>query len=188
MITSRESIHIRRRGDGSYGNDAATTFPAHNLFVRNADPKVLRSIYLSNDLVKQILTFNEPSRLRFISAGIKLATRQEGSNRIANKLKRDGGTVIEDEGESGMESKYRVLNDAVPQILPYMAPGDVLEGDMDVLKAFLRKAYPLAKEFPEAFRDTFESCGKHGFVACGCTCNGTALRYWTSCPSDQPGL
>jgi multisite-specific tRNA:(cytosine-C5)-methyltransferase len=156
--------------------------------VRNADPRVLRSIYLSNDLVKQILTFNEPSRLRFISAGIKLATRQEGSNRIANKQKRDGGTIVENEGESGMESKYRVLNDAVPQILSYMAPGDVLEGDMDVLKAFLRKAYPLAKEFPEAFRDMFEKCGKYGFIAGGCRCNGTALRHRASCPSDQSRL
>ncbi|CAG8685040.1 14337_t:CDS:2, partial [Acaulospora colombiana] len=152
------------RYDGSYGYNATSPFPAHNLFVRNADPTVLRSIYLSNDLVKQVLTFNEPSRLRFISAGIKLATRQEGSNRMANKLKRSGGISAEEVGDGGTESKYRVLNDAVTQILPYMVPGDVLNGDMNVLKTFIRKAYPLTREFPEVVRDMFEKCGKHDVV------------------------
>jgi hypothetical protein len=155
-IESRESLRIRTESGGP-------SFPCENLFVRNADSTILRSVYLSNDLVKSVLTSNEPSRLRMISAGIKLATRQEGAQRAAVKAKRARGETVDADGAALDEKenpKFRVLNDAVSQVLPYMNPEDVIVGDMGVLKTFVMRTYPLAREFEEPYRERFEQCGK----------------------------
>ncbi|KIM25888.1 hypothetical protein M408DRAFT_330889 [Serendipita vermifera MAFF 305830] len=141
-----------------------SALPAHNLFVRNSDPTILRSVYLSNDIVKAVLTANEPSRLRIISAGLKIATKQEGSGRALAKLKQkeaagDGAVVTSEDAE--VFQKYRVLNDAVALILPYMKPEHIIHGDMGVLKVFVRRTYPLAKEFEEPYKGTFEACGEY---------------------------
>ena len=131
--------------------------------MRNADPTILRSVYLSNDIVKAVLTSNEPSRLRIISAGIKIATKQEGSGRAAAKLKlkQEAGANTEVTVEDAeAHQKYRVLNDAVALVLPYMRAEHVMHGDMGVLKVFVRRTYPLAKEFDEPYGKTFEECGE----------------------------
>jgi multisite-specific tRNA:(cytosine-C5)-methyltransferase len=163
-VAPRASLRIQTNG--------IPAFPTQDLFVRNADPTVLRSLYLSNDLVRAVLTSNEPSRLRIISAGIKIATKQEGSQRAAAKLKMkqehaatggEGGDEV-NPGPEGEElealQKYRVLNDAVSLVLPYMKPEEVIHGDMGVLKVFVRKTYPLAKEFAEPYKEAFEKCGE----------------------------
>jgi multisite-specific tRNA:(cytosine-C5)-methyltransferase len=162
-VAPRASLRIQTNG--------IPAFPTQDLFVRNADPTVLRSLYLSNGLVRAVLTSNEPSRLRIISAGIKIATKQEGSQRAAAKLKMKqehaatGGEGDDaNPGPEGEElealQKYRVLNDAVSLVLPYMKPEEVIHGDMGVLKVFVQKTYPLAKEFAEPYKEAFEKCGE----------------------------
>lgn len=153
---NRANLRIQTTASGK-----ESAFPAHNLFVRNSDPTILRSVYLSNDIVKAVLTANEPSRLRIISAGLKIATKQEGSGRALAKLKQkqadgDGAVVTSEDAE--VFQKYRVLNDAVALILPYMKPEHIIHGDMGVLKVFVRRTYPLAKEFEEPYKGTFEAC------------------------------
>jgi hypothetical protein len=54
--------------------------------------------------------------------------------------------------------KYRILNDALSSVLPYMKPEDVMHGDMGVLKVFVQRTYPLAKEFAEPYKEAFEKC------------------------------
>lgn len=159
----RANLRIQTTASGE-----ALAFPVHNLFVRNSDPTILRSVYLSNDIVKAVLTSNEPSRLRIISAGIKIATKQEGSARAIAKMKQKQAGEGVDTGEIGTEDgealqKYRILNDAVTLALPYMHPEDVMYGDMSVLKVFVRRTYPLAKEFEEPYRASFEKCGESSY-------------------------
>jgi len=138
--------------------------------VRNADPTVLRSVYLSNGLVKAVITSNEPSRLRIISAGIKIATKQEGSQRAVAKLKSKQAHAAADGGKAGpaetwdedleLLQKYRILNDAVGLVLPYMKEEDIIHGDLNVLMVFVQRTYPLAKEFADPYREAFEKCGE----------------------------
>ncbi|CCA74131.1 related to NCL1-tRNA (cytosine-5-)-methyltransferase / probable Orotate phosphoribosyl transferase [Serendipita indica DSM 11827] len=124
-------------------------FPRHNLFVRNADATTLRSVYLSNDRVKAVLTSNEPSRLRFISAGVKLAVRQDAG---ARKAMAQGGPDAE------TAQKYRVLHDSVSQVLPFMRPEDVIHGDTRLLKVFVERMYPLAREFASPYGEVLGRC------------------------------
>ena len=118
-----------------------SSFPSNNLFVRNAQSKTLRAIYLSNSLVKSVLTANEPSRLRFISAGIKIISRQ-GSGQS---------------GKAQANQKFRVLNDGVSSVLPYLREEDVLKADLTVLKMFLQQAYPTVWGFAEPFKTALEN-------------------------------
>jgi multisite-specific tRNA:(cytosine-C5)-methyltransferase len=97
-----------------------------------------------------------------ISAGIKLATRQDGAQRAAFKAKRARGETVDTDGAALEKEnpKFRVLNDAVSQVLPYMDPEDVIVGDMGVLKTLVTRTYPLAREFEEPYRERLERCGK----------------------------
>jgi len=95
-----------------------------------------------------------------ISAGIKLATRQEGAQRAAVKAKRARGETVDADGAALEKEnpKFRVLNDAVSQVLQYMDPEDVIVGDMGVLKTLVMRTYPLAREFEEPYRERLERC------------------------------
>ena len=118
-----------------------STFPSHNLFVRNAQSKTLRAIYLSNPLVKSVLTANEPSRLRFIYAGVKIISRQDAGQ----------------SGKAQANQRFRVLNDGVSSVLPYLRDEDILKADLTALRVFLQQAYPGIRGFTEPFKSTLES-------------------------------
>jgi multisite-specific tRNA:(cytosine-C5)-methyltransferase len=118
-----------------------SSFPSHNLFVRNAQSRTLRAIYLSNSLVKSVITANEPSRLRFISAGIKIIGRQDSGQ----------------SGKAQANQRFRVLNDGVSSVLPYLRDEDILKADLTALKMFLQQAYPVVRGFAEPFKSTLEN-------------------------------
>ncbi|KAG8810800.1 hypothetical protein FRC19_004308 [Serendipita sp. 401] len=149
--TFLQGIHIQTVG----ATDGAMRFPKENLFVRNSDPTVLRSVYLSNDLVKEILTHNEPFRLRLISAGVKLAIRQDGGAKAAAQNRTQGS----EKPQEVAVQKYRVVHDAVAIVLPFMSPDDIIHGDLAMLKVLIERAYPLSNEFPSPYRETLEKCG-----------------------------
>ncbi|KAJ7885068.1 S-adenosyl-L-methionine-dependent methyltransferase [Mycena olivaceomarginata] len=119
------------------------SFPSSNVLVRapapdlDADPDAStnghRNLYITNDLVKLLVTHNDYNRIRLTCAGTKVFTKQEAGR--------------------GGEAQFRVLGEALPLVIPYTDPATIVEGDMGVLTVLVEKAYPLIGAFPEgAFR------------------------------------
>ncbi|KAJ3545226.1 hypothetical protein NMY22_g2524 [Coprinellus aureogranulatus] len=114
-----------------------SSFPSHNVLVRNslADSSI-RSFYISNDLVKAVITNNDYQKLRLTAAGTKVFTKQEAGK--------------------GLEAQYRVLGEGLPVVLPFVKPEAILNGSLSVLKTFLESFYPLVKTFDEEFRSQID--------------------------------
>lgn len=64
--------------------DISDDFPFNELLVRNATGAPLRSIYLTSHLTRGLLLSNAYTRMRLISCGVKLFTRQESSKEQAS--------------------------------------------------------------------------------------------------------
>ncbi|KAG0663245.1 hypothetical protein C6P46_002835 [Rhodotorula mucilaginosa] len=64
--------------------DISDDFPFNELLVRNATGVPLRSIYLTSHLTRGLLLSNAYTRMRLISCGVKLFTRQESSKEQAS--------------------------------------------------------------------------------------------------------
>ncbi|GAA5984685.1 hypothetical protein JCM10908_003459 [Rhodotorula pacifica] len=64
--------------------DISDDFPFNELLVRNASGAPLRSIYLTSQLTRALLLSNSYTRMRLISCGVKLFTRQESSKEQAS--------------------------------------------------------------------------------------------------------
>ncbi|KAJ7322827.1 S-adenosyl-L-methionine-dependent methyltransferase [Mycena albidolilacea] len=115
------------------------SFPSSNVLVRapapdpDADPDAStnghRNLYITNDLVKLLVTHNDYNRIRLTCAGTKVFTKQEAGR--------------------GGEAQFRVLGEALPLVIPYTDPATIVEGDMGVLTVLVEKAYPLISAFPE---------------------------------------
>jgi multisite-specific tRNA:(cytosine-C5)-methyltransferase len=117
------------------------SFPSQNVLVRNTltDSNSIRSFYISNDLVKAVITNNDYQKLRLTAAGTKVFTKQEAGK--------------------GLEAQYRVLGEGLPVVLPFVKPEAVLKGSLATLKTFLESYYPLVRTFEEEFRNQIdESC------------------------------
>lgn len=119
-----------------------SSFPAQNLLVRNPSGEAARSIYLTNDLVRQIIENNDYMKLRLVTAGTKIFGRQEGKT---------------------MGSSFRVLGDGIPVVMPYIADEHIVTADTEVLRILMEGYYPLLSAFNQEFRKTLEtkSPGNH---------------------------
>jgi multisite-specific tRNA:(cytosine-C5)-methyltransferase len=117
-------------------------FPSSNLLVRNPAGEPARSLYVTNDLVRAVLTANDYKRIRIMTAGTKIFTRQEGG------FGRGGG------GEDGDEKipRFRLLSEGLPVVLPYIKPETILDTGIPALRRLLETYYPLLNAFNEAFQ------------------------------------
>ncbi|BGP27162.1 tRNA (cytosine-5-)-methyltransferase [Rhodotorula toruloides] len=74
------------------------SFPFSDLLVRNATGAALRSVYLTSDLTRKLLLSNAYTRMRLISCGVKLFTRQDsskdGTYRCKWRLNSEGLEVV----------------------------------------------------------------------------------------------
>ncbi|KAJ4478180.1 S-adenosyl-L-methionine-dependent methyltransferase [Lentinula aciculospora] len=110
-------------------------FPSSNVLVRNPEGDVVRSMYLTNDLIKQIILANDFTKIRLTAAGTKVFTKQEGGK--------------------GMEAQYRILGEGLPVVLPYTT--SIITGKMSVLRHLVMSHYPLCTSFEESFRPVLDS-------------------------------
>jgi multisite-specific tRNA:(cytosine-C5)-methyltransferase len=117
-----------------------THFPASNVLVRNPEGDAVRSLYLTNDVIKAIVQNNDYARLRIINSGTKVFTKQEGGR--------------------GIDASFRVLGEGLPVVLPYIDPTTILDGDIEILKTLISVYYPLCGTFPEPFKSVIEARGK----------------------------
>ncbi|KAI0305143.1 S-adenosyl-L-methionine-dependent methyltransferase [Multifurca ochricompacta] len=115
-------------------------FPSSNLLVRNPAGEPARSLYLTNDLVRAIVSANEYKRIRLMTAGTKIFTRQEGGS----------GRGGEDSTEKA--SRFRLLSEGLPVVLPYIKPESIVDANLSELRRLLETYYPLLSAFGEEFR------------------------------------
>ncbi|KAI6037626.1 S-adenosyl-L-methionine-dependent methyltransferase [Pisolithus marmoratus] len=114
-----------------------TSFPSSNVLVRNPAGDPVRSLYLTNSLVKSVIQANDYTRMRLMASGTKVITKQEAAR--------------------GMDAQYRVLGEGLPVVLPYIKPEAIMYADLGVLKALLQNYYPLCASFGEPFRSEMEA-------------------------------
>jgi multisite-specific tRNA:(cytosine-C5)-methyltransferase len=114
-------------------------FPASNILVRNPEGEPSRSLYLANDLVKNVIQHNDYTRIRLTFAGTKVLSKQEGGK--------------------GVEAQFRVLDDGLSAVLPYVDPESIIAGDLKSLRTLIESYYPLCTSFGEPFKTAIEDKG-----------------------------
>lgn len=115
-------------------------FPSSNILVRNPAGDAVRSFYLTNDLVKLVILNNDYTRMRLMTSGTKVITKQEAGR--------------------GLEAQFRVLGEGLPVVLPYIDPSVILDTEFSTLRTLLMTYYPLCTSFSEPFRTAIESRSK----------------------------
>ncbi|KAK7683830.1 hypothetical protein QCA50_013206 [Cerrena zonata] len=118
-----------------------SNFPASNILVRNPAGDPVRSLYMTNDIVKSIVENNDYQRLRLMTCGTKVMGKQEGA-----AAKREGA-----------ELQFRVLDEGLPVLLPFIEPESIVTADLPTLKILMETYYPLINGFPEPFRSIIEA-------------------------------
>lgn len=99
----------------------------------------MRSLYLSNDIVKSVIKHNSFERMRLSAAGTKVFARQEAGK--------------------GADAQFRVIAEGLPVILPYIDPSTIIKGDVACLRVLLETSYPLCSTFPDYFRVVIDARG-----------------------------
>ncbi|KAF8582579.1 S-adenosyl-L-methionine-dependent methyltransferase [Ramaria rubella] len=126
------------------------TFPTSNIFVRNpeggASTVPLRSMYLCNDMVKRVIIANDYAKIRLVAAGTKAFTRQDA-----------GAITADDDEQTSARQQFRILDDAVTVVLPFISPETVLPGRLNDLKLLLENYYPLIVSFDQPFQSLLGS-------------------------------
>ncbi|KAF7973923.1 hypothetical protein HWV62_13980 [Athelia sp. TMB] len=115
----------------------SASFPSSNVLVRNAAGEAVRSLYITNPLIKTIVEHNDYTRLRIVNCGTKVLTKQDGGR--------------------GMEPSFRILGEGLPVVLPYIEPETILEANTGVLRTLLSVYYPLCAAFKEPFKGVAEA-------------------------------
>ncbi|KAH9931944.1 cytosine-5--methyltransferase [Fomitopsis serialis] len=124
------------------------SFPAQNILVRNPEGDAVRSLYMTNDIVKHVVQHNDYIRMRLMTAGTKVFAKQEGV-----EAKREG-----------VEAQFRVLAEGLPVVLPYIEPEAIIEADVGALKILMEAYYPLSSGFAEPFKSLIESKATGSYV------------------------
>jgi multisite-specific tRNA:(cytosine-C5)-methyltransferase len=123
----------------------AADFPSSNLLVRNPAGEPARSLYLTNDLVRAVLSANDYKRIRIMTAGTKIFMRQESG---FGRREFDG----EDSASTERVPRFRLLSEGLPVVLPYIKPDTIIDTDIPALHRLLETYYPLLNGFGEGFQ------------------------------------
>ncbi len=128
------------------------TFPYSQLFLHTSPPApgsslhhlTARTLYLANSIVKSLVENNDYVRMRLVSAGSKVLSRQE----------KDG-------------SQYRVMDEGLETLLPYIKTDDFVDGGSEDLRTLLMEYSPFFSKFREGpFLDRLTQHGmpSHSFA------------------------
>jgi multisite-specific tRNA:(cytosine-C5)-methyltransferase len=121
------------------------------VLVRNPAGDAVRSLYITNAIVKTIIEHNDYNRIRLTFAGTKVMAKQEAGR--------------------GAEAQFRVLGEALPLVLPYTDPATIITADLAVLRLLVEGHYPLCSVFPDPFKTTM-----HG--RCVCTASAQCFEIY----------
>ncbi|KAI5118905.1 hypothetical protein M0805_002820 [Coniferiporia weirii] len=127
----------------------SSTFPRSNLYVRNPDGAPLRSLYLVNDAVKVVMERADYTKIRLVSAGVKLFGRSE--------LGHAKGASSAQSSTKDSKTEFRVLSEGLLALLPYIDYEALVNGDTVALRTLLETYYPLCSSFKDPFRSNIEA-------------------------------
>ena len=105
--------------------------------MRNPAGTPARSLYIVNELVKSALLHNSCDRIRLVHAGVRVIEKK-------------------DSGPSGAVTTYRILEEGVAPLLPYVDESKIVTGDLASLKILLEDYYPGMSQIPEPLRSVLE--------------------------------
>lgn len=108
---------------------------------------------------------NDYKNIRLISAGVKVFSRSEFM--LGSRKESSAGPAV------NQEQHFRILNEGLLAVLPYVARETLVDGDAEVLRTMLQAYYPLCASFTEPFRSKIES--RRAYSASRCLCNGGRL-------------
>ncbi|WOO79748.1 Multisite-specific tRNA:(cytosine-C(5))-methyltransferase trm4b [Vanrija pseudolonga] len=115
------------------------SFPRDKLLVRNEYGNPLRTMYIVNDVVKAVISNNDYTRLRMISAGVKAFVRQDSQ-------KRD---------EIGC--KWRVSSAGILEVLQDVPAEKVHTIDLEAFRTLEEEMYPPIDKFTGAFKELLDN-------------------------------
>ncbi|TRM57498.1 S-adenosyl-L-methionine-dependent methyltransferase [Schizophyllum amplum] len=124
------------------------TFPRGNVLIRAplpppdleaSDKPTIRTMYLANDLAREVILHNDHRRLRLMNGGTKVFERQGG-----NYVSKD-------------DIQFRILGEGLPVVISYVDPTIIMQGNLAVLKSLLLSYFPRCDQFQDAFRKAIES-------------------------------
>lgn len=107
------------------------------MLVRSPGGDAVRSLYLTNDIVKAVIENNDYARIRLMAAGTKVFTKQDAGK--------------------GTDPQFRVLGEGLPVILTYVDPSTIITADLASLKTLVQSYYPLCSSFTEPFKAIVEA-------------------------------
>ncbi|KDE06502.1 hypothetical protein MVLG_03154 [Microbotryum lychnidis-dioicae p1A1 Lamole] len=99
--------------------DLSPLFPRENLLVRNAAGAPLRSIYFTSSSTRALLLSNSFTRMRLISCGVKIFTRQDST--------RDGTYAC----------KWRVNSEGLEVLRPHMGTKRIVTASVETLRRLM---------------------------------------------------
>ncbi|ODQ52014.1 S-adenosyl-L-methionine-dependent methyltransferase [Saitoella complicata NRRL Y-17804] len=116
-------------------------FPTDAFMVRNAAGIPTRGIYFTSARAKSILLLNaqEPPRMRFVHAGIKMFTKQ------------DSGAAADE-----IECKWRVQSEGCRVVAPFIGEDRVVTAPMAAFEILLKEAYPKLSQIGPILRAQLE--------------------------------
>lgn len=112
--------------------DLDPSFPSSSLLVRNAQGAPLRSIYFTSDLARSLLLANTYSRMRLISCGVKLFTRQDSSK---------DGTY---------RCKWRVNSEGLEVLRPFLGKKRLVHANVKTLRTLMSNVTTPIADLEEA--------------------------------------
>ncbi|KAL8280323.1 hypothetical protein RQP46_007240 [Phenoliferia psychrophenolica] len=101
--------------------DLDPSFPVESLLVRNSSGVPLRTIYFTSPIVRSLLLSNSYKRMRLTSCGVKVFVRQESSK------------------DSQFRCKWRVMNEGLDILRPFMGPKRIVSCTVETLKLCMSK-------------------------------------------------
>lgn len=114
-------------------------FPRDRLFVRNQTGEANRIVYMANPILKTMIDNNEYSRIRLLSAGIRILVKQDTSGK-----------------NDQIACRWRIPATGLDALLPYMDKSKIIVATMADLRVFLMDQYPFMAKFGESFQKKME--------------------------------
>lgn len=125
--------------------DLSKDFPRDRIFVRNGTGEISRAMYIANPILKSVIQGNDYSHAHMLSAGIKIFTRQDSRT-----------------NPTDTHCKWRIPNDGLSTMLPYLDQSKIVHGDVDDLRMLLEEQYPLILQndtgLKASMRDREQGC------------------------------
>lgn len=132
----------------------------------------MRTFYLANSLIKDVILHNPYTKIRLLSAGLKVFSRhdlgpQESSTTVATEPETSKGTLhfVRLSVPSHRKSAFRFVNDGILTMQDFVVSEAKLLISLSDLKKMVAEYFPLIQDFEEPLPSVVGSKSK--YLYCG---------------------